>query len=57
MLVSCSDVAFSPVIKGDMNEIPEVADWMKGTWFGSVNVSESTDDPVTVTMKEDGNCY
>jgi len=54
MLASCSDVAFSPVITGDMNEIPEVAEWMKGTWSGSVNESKSTDDPVTVTMKEDG---
>lgn len=57
MLASCSDAAFSPVITGDMNEIPEVADWMKGTWSGSVNESESTDASVTVTMQEDGNGF
>lgn len=57
MMASCSDVAFAPVITGDMNEIPEVADWMKGTWSGPVNESESTDASVTVTMQEDGNGF
>ncbi len=56
-LASCSDAAISPVITGDMNYVPEVADWMKGTWSGDVKEEGSEDDSTTVTMKEDGNGF